>query len=173
MPYKINCFQRLPFLIAILSILLFSVACGRSQGTGSTASSGDSASGQASSRARPAAPTMPSGNFTAVGQQSILTETTSLTETTATTETAGITAVDLSRGESAYTKNNCGDCHGPNGEGVADKGGAVAGTTLSLEEFDAILRTGGGLGNTHIFGRSAVSPSGMEALYAYVQSLGQ
>ncbi|MEZ4731843.1 MAG: cytochrome c [Caldilineaceae bacterium] len=173
MPYNINYFQRLPFILAILFILLFSVACGRSQGTGSTTSRGDSASGQSSSSARPAAPTMPSGNFTAVGQQSILTGTTSLTETMATTETVSATAADLARGESAYTKNNCGDCHGSAGEGVADKGGAIAGATLSLEEFDAVLRTGGGLGNTHIFGRSAVSPSGMEALYAYVQSLGQ
>ena len=30
---------------------------------------------------------------------------------------------------------------------------------------------GGGLGNEHIFGRSAISPGGMTALYEYVQSL--
>jgi ethanolamine utilization protein EutP (predicted NTPase) len=53
------------------------------------------------------------------------------------------------------------------------KGGPVAGTTITFADFDKVLRTGAGLGNTHIFGRSAVSPSGMEALYAYVQSLGQ
>jgi mono/diheme cytochrome c family protein len=121
---------------------------------------------------------MPAGQYTAVGEQSILTDTASLTETVQTTQSAQTTqttaaAPDLSRGEAAYTKNKCGDCHGAKGEGVADKGNAIAGATLSLEEFDAVLRTGGGLGNDHIFGRSAVSPSGMEALYAYVQSLGQ
>ncbi|MEZ4868707.1 MAG: c-type cytochrome [Caldilineaceae bacterium] len=111
---------------------------------------------------------MPAGNFTAVGQQSILTDTETLTQTSSTTTTV---AADLTRGEAAYTKNKCNECHGAQGEGVADQGKAIAGTTLTFEEFDAVLRTGGGLGNSHIFGRSAVSPSGMEALYAYVQSL--
>lgn len=165
---------RLLLLLFILLVLL--VACGRNRET----AAGDAVSGsQSASAERMAAPTMPSGQFTAVGEQSILTDTATLTETTPSTATAqtaqssGAAAPDLARGEAAYTKNNCGDCHGANGEGVADKGNAIVGTTISFEEFDAVLRTGGGLGNTHIFGRSAVSPSGMEALYAYVQSLGQ
>jgi mono/diheme cytochrome c family protein len=120
-------------------------------------------------------PTQMSGSFTAVGEQSVLTDTAELLETASVTESASSanTNVDLSVGERSYTKNKCGDCHGAKGEGVADKGNAIAATSLSLEEFDKVLRTGGGLGNSHIFGRSAVSPSGMEALYAYVQSLGQ
>ena len=113
---------------------------------------------------------MPAGNFIAVGEQTGLTNTANLTQTTQTTQTNTVASADLTRGEAAYTKNKCGDCHGAKGEGVADKGKAIAGTALSLNDFDVLLRTGGGLGNTHIFGRSAVSPSGMEALYAYVQS---
>jgi mono/diheme cytochrome c family protein len=166
--------QRRLLLLSLLLVLSVA-ACGRNR-----EDSGDST--QSPSADRLAAPTMPAGQFTAVGEQSILTDTASLTETvqttqsaqtTQTTQTTAAASPDLSRGEAAYTKNKCGDCHGAKGEGVADKGNAIAGATLSLEEFDAVLRTGGGLGNDHIFGRSAVSPSGMEALYAYVQSLGQ
>jgi mono/diheme cytochrome c family protein len=163
--------QRRLFLLCLLLFLLVA-GCGRNR-------EGSADSSQSSSADRLAAPTMPAGQFTAVGEQSILTGTASLTKTVQTTQSAQTTqttntaAPDLSRGEAAYTKNKCGDCHGTQGEGVADKGNAIAGSTLSLEEFDAVLRTGGGLGNSHIFGRSAVSPTGMEALYAYVQSLGQ
>ncbi len=113
-----------------------------------------------------------SGSFKAVGEQSILTDTAKLLESQPVTESASAgTTVDLSVGQRAYEKNKCGDCHGAKGEGVADKGKAVAGTTLSFEDFDKFLRTGGGQGNDHIFGRSAVSPKGMESLYAYVQGL--
>ena len=160
-------YRRLLLLFVV--VFLFIAACGRNR-------EGSADSSQSPSADRLAAPTMPAGQFTAVGEQSILTDTASLTETVQTTQsvqttqTTSAAAPDLARGEAAYTKNKCGDCHGAKGEGVTDKGNAIAGTTLSLEEFDALLRTGGGLGNDHIFGRSAVSPSGMEALYAYVQS---
>lgn len=169
---------RLPILLFI--VLLLVVACGRNR------DAGDASGSQSPSADRLAAPTMPAGQFVAVGEQSVLTGTANLTETIPTTQTAQITGTaqitqsgnaattaDLTRGETAYIKNKCGDCHGAKGEGVTDKGGPVAGTTIAFAEFDKVLRTGGGLGNTHIFGRSAVSPSGMEALYAYVQSLGQ
>ena len=160
-------YRRLLLLFVV--VFLFIAACGRNR-------EGSADSSQSPSADRLAAPTMPAGQFTAVGEQSILTDTASLTETAQTTQsvqttqTTSAAAPDLARGEAAYTKNKCGDCHGAKGEGVTDKGNTIAGTTLSLEEFDALLRTGGGLGNDHIFGRSAVSPSGMEALYAYVQS---
>ncbi|MBX3012373.1 MAG: hypothetical protein KF832_12740 [Caldilineaceae bacterium] len=158
-------FHRLWLIVALSALLLIVAACGGGSGN---------ASNTAAVATLAAVPTMPSGNFVAVGEQSGLTQTVTLTQTTAvTTASAAVPAPDLSRGEAAYTKNKCGDCHGAQGEGVADKASAIAGTALSLQEFDSVLRTGGGLGNTHIFGRSAVSPSGMEALYAYIQSLGQ
>jgi mono/diheme cytochrome c family protein len=161
MPHTINYLRRLYVIIVVIVALCLFAACGG--GSNSDAPAAGSADA-------PVAPTMPAGQFVAVGEQSGLTKTVTLTTTTATTQTAAA-APDLARGEAAYTKNKCGDCHGAKGEGVADKGNAIAGTTMTLEAFDAVLRTGGGLGNSHIFGRSAVSPSGMEALYAYVQSL--
>lgn len=85
-------------------------------------------------------------------------------------ETPEAPAADLARGERSYTSKNCGDCHGAKGEGVEGKGQALAGTTLTEEEFTDILRTGGDIGNSHLYGPQSISPSGMEALYAYVKS---
>lgn len=85
-------------------------------------------------------------------------------------ETPEAAPADLARGERSYTTKMCGDCHGAKGEGVEGKGKALAGTTLTEAEFTDVLRTGGGLGNSHIYGPQAISPSGMEALYAYVKS---
>lgn len=160
MSFKADYLHRLWIIVTIFLVSLLGVACG-----GRNADS-------AAAAATPTMPAIPTQNFVAVGQLTVLTDTNTVTGTTTTTQTASASSdADLQRGEAAYTKNKCGDCHGAQGEGVTDKGGPVAGTTISFEEFDKVLRTGGGLGNTHIFGRSAVSPSGMEALYAYVQSL--
>jgi mono/diheme cytochrome c family protein len=156
-------------MILALSLVLF-VACGGDDEPSTTAS-GSAESGQSAPTATeaPDAPTMPAGNFTSVGEQSILTDTANLTQTQ--TITTSAPPVDLAVGQRAYERNKCGDCHGAQGEGVADKGNAIVGAQLTLEEFDEILRTGADIGNSHIFGRSAISPTGMEALYAYVQSL--
>lgn len=153
------------FGVLIGAILMTVVGCGGggSRDTGSTAAT-----------AAPV-PTMPPARFTAVAQQSITRTatltTTALTETQTSANEAPAVTVDLERGARAYERNKCGDCHGAQGEGVAGQGKAIAGTSLSEAEFTSILRTGGGLGNTHIFGPQAVSPAGMSILYAYVQSL--
>jgi mono/diheme cytochrome c family protein len=79
---------------------------------------------------------------------------------------------DLSRGERTYNNRGCAECHGANGEGVESKGSALAGTALTEADFTDLLRTGGEgkLGNDHLYGTQAISPSGMEALYAYIKS---
>lgn len=81
----------------------------------------------------------------------------------------------VERGKGIYEKNECGRCHGANGEGVAEKGARLARTLLTEAEFKDVLRTGGKgkLGNEHIFGTSAISESGITAVYAFLQSLGQ
>lgn len=151
--------NRVLQLALIFSALILLAACGRSN---------SNATADAGTAAEPTvAPTMPAGNFAAVSQSAgVITETLVVSDTENTASTS-----DLERGAAAYTKNKCGDCHGANGEGVADKGNAIAGTALSIEDFENILRTGGGLGNEHIFGRSAISPGGMMALHDYVKSL--
>ncbi len=81
--------------------------------------------------------------------------------------------VELGRGERVYLNQGCGKCHGDQAEGVTDKGSALAGTTLTLQEFDDALRTAknGELGTDHIFGPSRISPGGSEALHAWLQTL--
>jgi mono/diheme cytochrome c family protein len=163
-------FTQFGTFILFLPFIFLLAACGNSDDSTSTSSPGTTST-QAAAADPNAVATMPApaGNFTAVGQQSALTNTTNLTSTQSTTATTSIINLDV--GVRAYDKNKCADCHGPKGEGIEGQGKAIAGTALSLEDFDKVLRTGGGLGNDHIFGRSAVSPTGMEALHAYVQSL--
>lgn len=165
-------FGQLALSVIIFTLLFLLAACGGGDEAASSASSASSGAAAPAATATPqptVAATMPAGNFTAVGEQSVLTDTAKLTSTQASATTAG--TVNLEVGIRAYEKNKCADCHGAKGEGVEGQGKAIAGTTLSFADFDKVLRTGGGLGNSHIFGRSAVSPTGMEALYAYVQSL--
>ena len=150
-------------IILLVTLSIGVIACG---GSGSTETENGGRTAM-----EVAVPTMPSARFTAVANQSVLTATVAITATTADVSTAA--SADLDRGARSYAKNNCAACHGEAGEGVADKGGAIAGTALTMQEFDTFLRTGGGLGAEHIFGPSAVSPTGMEYLHAYVQSLGQ
>ena len=158
--------QPILFLLLVFSLFFFA-ACG----DGGSDSANTASTGNTDAAPGDAVATMPApkSNFAAVGQQSVLTDTANLTQTQAAKVNAP--AADLALGQRAYEKNKCADCHGAQGEGVANKGKAIAGTALSATDFDKVLRTGGGLGNTHIFGRSAVSPNGMNALYAFVQSL--
>jgi mono/diheme cytochrome c family protein len=95
-------------------------------------------------------------------------------ETPAETPTAA-SAEDklIARGQSSFEKLECAKCHGETGEGLPDKGAKLAGTELTEAEFKDILRTGdkGRLGNEHLYGTSAISESGIGALYLYLQSL--
>jgi mono/diheme cytochrome c family protein len=125
-----------------------------------------------------AAPTMPPARFTPVAQQQFVdrspTVAAASTESEATPTLAAAAGPDLTRGATVY-QNRCASCHGEQGEGVADKGNALTNVELSSSEFDTLLRTGGSgrLGPDHLFGPNAISPSGMEALYAFVQSLAE
>lgn len=155
-------------LIGLGCILVILIACGA--GADNSGSSGNTA-------AEAVVPTMPPAQFTAVANQVVLTQTVKFTATvsagTVSTETINAEAANavIERGARIYTKNKCDECHGKQGEGVPDKGNALTQSDLALAAFDDLLRTGGDLGSDHIYGQSAVSPSGMEALYAYVQSL--
>lgn len=157
-------FHKSYLILALCLIALFSAACaGGSAGT-------DSASGETAQQR--AVPTMPPARFTAVAAQ----QGSALITVTVSSDAAPTTAVsaNLERGAGIYARL-CESCHGAAGEGVADEGGSIQEMALTLSEFDTLLRTGGqgSLGPTHLFGPSALSGSGLEALYAYVQSLGE
>jgi mono/diheme cytochrome c family protein len=157
-------FSKRLFIVLICLLSLLYTACGG--GSSSSSSSSPTASSASASGAAQAVPTMPAGNFKPAAENQI-TKTVSVTGTQ-----TSATAPDLALGKRVYTKNKCADCHGEKGEIVAGKTTkAIGGTSLTAEQFDQFLRTGGGLGNDHIFGPSAISPGGMQALYAYVKPL--
>jgi len=139
-------------------IILVIAACGGSKDAAPAATS------------QPVA-TMPPAQFTAVAEQSATqNQNASPKVETLITPTAD---ASISRGEFVYTNKKCGDCHGAQGQGVADKGKALVGTTLDFRKFEDVLRTGdnGVLGNEHLWGATAISPSGIANLYAFVTSL--
>lgn len=150
------------WVCASIAILVLVAACGRNDSTGDTSSGGGPV----------VVATMPAAKFTAVAQQSSGGSIV-LTQTTALTQTVTADAQTIERGATIYVNRKCVDCHGPQGEGVAEKGAALAATKLTLQEFTNTLRTGGmgELGPDHLYGPSAVSPGGVEAVYAWLQSL--
>lgn len=88
-------------------------------------------------------------------------------------EAGGSTELDpvaIERGQGRYEALECGSCHGAAGEGT-DDGPALAGTTLSEDAFITFLRTGGTIGNDHLYATNRLSTSGGTNLYTYVLSL--
>ncbi len=104
---------------------------------------------------------------------STVTETEEITDTAAagTPEPGANAGVDLERGARVYANENCAECHGAEGEGVEGKGSAIAGISLSESEFSDLMRTGRGIGPDHLYGPNAISPGGLTALHAWLQSL--
>lgn len=173
----------------LLVVVLLLAACG-GRGRG-----GDSGESGTSGRAEPAVPTMPAAQFAQpttmitvapsdavtatapaeVASTEVATATTATETPSAATATPAATGGELTaqqaRGQELYTTRKCGQCHGANAEGVPDKGSAVAGTTLSLEAFTDLIRTGGEIGPDHLFGPMTISPSGVTAIHAWLQAL--
>jgi len=162
------------FILSLSLFLLLFAACGSDRASSDNASASHATPAAADNNA-PAVATMPvpQGNFKAAAENQITTTTkVSTTSAASQTQTTNASADDLARGNRSYIKNKCSDCHGERGEVMAGKTTkAIGGTTLTVEQFDQFLRTGGGLGDSHIFGPGAISPGGMQVLYAYVKSL--
>jgi len=167
-------FAKLTISLVLITLATLLAACGGNSSSSGNASSG-SAPAASSDNNAPAIATMPVpvGNFKAHADNQITgTTPVSTTQVVSQSQTAAASADDLARGNRSYVKNKCADCHGAKGEVVAGKTTkAIGGTTLAADQFDQFLRTGGGLGNDHIFGPATISPGGMAALYAYVKSL--
>ena len=86
------------------------------------------------------------------------------------TKTAAETA-NVASGQQIYGKL-CAQCHGENLAGT-DQGGALTGYALTRAELERLLRTGGGLGNDHLFGTARVSGTGIDALHAFITASAQ
>lgn len=78
-------------------------------------------------------------------------------------------APDLATGEFVYG-NRCAECHGEGAAGT-DQASSLVGLTLSEDEFEDLIRTGGELGPDHLFGSTKISPDGLRAVFAYLTSL--
>jgi len=120
-----------------------------------------------------AVPEVPAGFATAPPRLTAVFKqpTTIITPVTTATPVPEQTA-EMDRGKRLYESKGCADCHGAQGEGVDGKGHGLAGTQLTEQQFEGILRTGGAgkLGSEHLYGPQTISPSGISAMYAYVKS---
>ncbi len=111
-------------------------------------------------------PTMLIASFTPVAGQM---DSESIQQAQSTPAAPAATEVDLELGQRVYG-NLCAQCHGADLQGT-DEGGALAALDMARDEFTILLRTGGGLGNQHLFGTTKVSETGIEALFGYLQSM--
>jgi mono/diheme cytochrome c family protein len=105
-----------------------------------------------------------------------------LLETAAATVQAGAAArpvIDptaVARGAVNWERLQCASCHGDHGQGgVGEINGVKAPSlidmTLTESEFISWLRSGGSVGNAHLFSTDRLSDSGGRNLYQYVLSL--
>lgn len=79
----------------------------------------------------------------------------------------------VERGRGRYEVLECVSCHGAKGEGVEGKGSAIVPIKLTEGEFITFMRSGGKLGNDHLYSTNRLSPTGGTNLYLYLVSLGQ
>ncbi|MCZ7542183.1 MAG: cytochrome c [Anaerolineae bacterium] len=96
----------------------------------------------------------------------------------ASTPTSALDPTAVARGQTNWERLECASCHGENGEGGAGSIGDIVapplvGLTLTQQEFVTWLRTGGPLGNAHLFSTDRLSDTGSRNLYQFVLSLGE
>lgn len=123
-----------------------------------------------------AAPTAPQATLTPFPTYSFTqpTEAPVVLTIAAETRTAGSTqALDpekVALGKGRYEALACASCHGADAKGT-DKGKALVPNKLTEDQFIGFLRTGGTLGNAHLFSTNRLSDAGGKNLYLYILSL--
>jgi mono/diheme cytochrome c family protein len=147
-------------LVMVLSVLL--TACG----------------GDDESDARPTRTQLPFFEQVATSTESPDMPTAVATSAAADDSEATPNPTAVARGLGSWERLECASCHGENGEGGADE---IDGTpapsllevALSEDEFIDWLRTGGTLGNDHLFSTDRLSDNGGKNLYQYILSLSE
>ncbi len=112
-------------------------------------------------------PTMPVARFTPVAgtmNEAAAEETKDQIQATAVAAQG-----DIEAGQRVYA-NRCAECHGAERQGTG-LGGELATLDMTLDDFIIFLRTGGELGNDHLFGTTKVSNPGIESLFAYLTTI--
>ena len=128
-------------LVGLVCLTLVAAGCGRNRDE-------EGSAGGAGLASSTAVPTMPAARFamptsmidSAKNSTTTVAAGEAVTATVAAAGTPEAPAVDLTAGNAIYTNRKCAECHGEQGEGVADKGKAVAGTALSLRSASAARR---------------------------------
>jgi len=149
------------FIVWLLAALLI-VACGGQAGPSGAATSGESA---APARTARVVPTMPPAQF---AQPTTMINPTRVAELRATPSPER--EADLELGAQVYARL-CSECHGPEGEGVTDKGKTLTGLAMEEADLVTLLRTGGEAGRDHLFGYDRISSEGITALHAWLRTL--
>ena len=86
-------------------------------------------------------------------------------------QTAALDPTAVAKGSNRYTALTCDQCHGDKGQGNGSKGPAIVPMTLSESDFITFLRTGGNMGNAHLYASNRLSDDGAHNLYLYLKSL--
>ena len=155
------------FIVLILTVaLLVIAACG---GGGASAPAEEPSAGEETDSSQgqggKEVPTMPAANFAAPTTMIDATKVAAEADSTPEAE-----EVDLEYGGQIYTRR-CAECHGDALEGIAGEAVPIAAYELDEDGLTDLLRTGGGFGPEHLFGLDKVSPEGITALQAHMQTL--
>lgn len=142
--------RRLAWICALVAVL---AACG------------------ASSNSEPAAPAPPTPTplIADFRQPTTVIDPEAAREAQAAAQEPTADSAALDTGQRLYA-NLCAECHGPALEGT-DQAGALTALEMTAGELAVFLRTGGGLGNFHLFGTGKVSNPGIESLFTYLESM--
>ncbi len=151
--------RPLPIFAVLLLLLALAAGCG----PGDEPAESDSGTAGDSS----AVPTMPAARFDQPTPVTDLEEASEADRQEDEKEAAE--EPDIATGEFVY-ENRCVECHGVGAKG-SDEASSLVGLTLSEDEFEDLIRTGGELGPDHLFGSTKISPDGLRAVYAYLTSL--
>lgn len=155
--------SRAAIAVLMLAALLVAACGGSGAAPGGTEGQATTAPDTPTREGR-VAPTMPALNL---AQPTTMIDATKLAEKQA---TPSAEVINVEFGAQVYERH-CAECHGAAGEGVADKGEAVAGVEMDEAALATLLRTGGEYGPDHLFGIDKVSPDGIKALHAWMQTL--
>lgn len=154
-----------PLLTVLL--LLFALAAGCGPGDEEAGSGSGTTGEEAAADDGSAVPTMPAARFDQPTPVTDLEEASEADKQKDEEEAAE--APDIATGAFVYG-NRCAECHGEGAVGT-DQASSLVGLTLSEDDFENLIRTGGELGPDHLFGSTKISPDGLRAVYAYLTSL--
>ena len=144
-----------PIMAVLLLLLALPAGCGRGDE--------EDVSGEEAASDRNVVATMPAARFDQP------TPVTDMQEASEADKQEDEEEPDIAAGEFVYG-NRCAECHGEGAAGT-EQATSLVGLTLSEDEFEDLIRTGGELGPDHLFGSTKISPDGLSAVYAYLTSL--